>query len=70
MTAAELPSIMRRHALADERTVQYERIADAPIGVELERLQELYFASFPTVASDGPGRLSPTCARGRAGSGT
>jgi hypothetical protein len=31
----------------DERTVQYEGIADEPVGVDLERLKELYFARFP-----------------------
>jgi len=31
----------------DERTVQYEGIADEPSGVELERLKELYFSVFP-----------------------
>jgi hypothetical protein len=31
----------------DERTVQYEGIADEPTGAELNRLQELYFRSFP-----------------------
>jgi hypothetical protein len=31
----------------DERTVQYEGIADEPDGAELERLQELYFQVFP-----------------------
>jgi hypothetical protein len=31
----------------DERTVQYEGIADEPVGVELERLKEFYFVRFP-----------------------
>lgn len=31
----------------DERTVQYEGLADEPTGAELRRLQELYVASFP-----------------------
>jgi general stress protein 26 len=31
----------------DERTVQYEGIADEPAGDELARFKELYFASFP-----------------------
>lgn len=31
----------------DERTVQYEGIADEPAGAELRRLKELYFESFP-----------------------
>lgn len=31
----------------DERTVQYEGIADEPAGEELQRLKELYFESFP-----------------------
>src|SRR5258708_1356409 len=38
----------------DERTVQYEGVADCPIGLELERFQRAYFARFP----DGPQRLS------------
>ena len=31
----------------EERTVQYEGIADEPSGAELARLKELYFAVFP-----------------------
>jgi hypothetical protein len=31
----------------DDRTVQYEGIADEPTGDELTRLKELYFATFP-----------------------
>jgi general stress protein 26 len=31
----------------DERTAQYEGIADEPKGAELERLKELYFKRFP-----------------------
>ena len=38
----------------DERTVQYEGIADEPVGAELVRLQQVYFACFP----DGRDRLS------------
>ena len=38
----------------DERTVQYEGIADEPFGVELERLKRVYYAAYP----DGPSRLS------------
>lgn len=34
-------------AAGDERTVQYEGLADEPTGAELERLKELYFESFP-----------------------
>jgi general stress protein 26 len=37
----------------DERTVQYEGIADEPSGPELERLKKAYYA----VYSDGPSRL-------------
>jgi general stress protein 26 len=33
--------------IGSERTAQYEGIADEPAGAELERLQELYFESFP-----------------------
>ena len=36
----------------DERTVQYEGIADEPKGSELERLKMVYFHRFP----DGPER--------------
>jgi len=36
----------------DERTVQYEGLADEPAGAELTRLKELYFKAFP----DGPER--------------
>lgn len=39
---------------SDERTVQYEGVADEPAGAELERLKSLYYAVFP----DGPDRLS------------
>jgi hypothetical protein len=38
----------------DERTVQYEGIADEPVGAELDRLKEFYFARFP----DGRARQS------------
>jgi hypothetical protein len=38
----------------DERTVQYEGVADEPAGAELERLKELYFVQFP----DGRARQS------------
>ena len=38
----------------DERTVQYEGIADEPAGSDLERLKQVYYAAYP----DGPGRLS------------
>ena len=31
----------------DERTVQYEGVADEPKGLELERLKERYFVRFP-----------------------
>lgn len=37
-----------------ERTVQYEGIADEPAGTELARLKQLYFQRFP----DGPTRES------------
>ena len=38
----------------DERTVQYEGIADEPSGEELERVKNVYYKAFP----DGPSRLS------------
>ena len=31
----------------DERTAQYEGVADEPVGSELTRLQEMYFTRFP-----------------------
>jgi len=36
----------------DERTVQFEGIADEPVGAELERIKASYFATWP----DGPAR--------------
>jgi general stress protein 26 len=38
----------------DERTVQYEGIADEPSGPELEQLKQVYYTAYP----DGPSRLS------------
>ena len=38
----------------DERTVQYEGIADEPTGLELERIKAAYFTVWP----DGPSRAS------------
>jgi hypothetical protein len=38
----------------DERTVQFEGIADEPVGAELERIKTTYFEAWP----DGPGRAS------------
>ena len=38
----------------EERTVQYEGIADEPEGEELERLKRVYYEAYP----DGPSRLS------------
>jgi len=38
----------------DERTVQYEGIADEPSGDELDRLKQVYYETYP----DGPSRLS------------
>jgi len=38
----------------EERTVQYEGIADEPAGAELERLKATYYQTYP----DGPSRLS------------
>ena len=38
----------------DERTVQYEGVADEPSGEELERLKQVYYEAYP----DGPSRLS------------
>ena len=38
----------------DQRTVQFEGIADQPVGPELERIKAAYFATWP----DGPTRAS------------
>lgn len=38
----------------DERTIQFEGIADEPVGRELERIKTVYFATWP----DGPARAS------------
>lgn len=38
----------------DERTVQYEGMADEPKGDELERLKAVYYRAYP----DGPSRLT------------
>lgn len=44
--------VMGGWATGDERTVQYEGIADEPAGMELQRLRAAYFAAWP----DGPSR--------------
>jgi len=41
-------------APGDERTVQYEGVADEPSGVELDRVRQVYYAAYP----DGPSRAS------------
>ena len=38
----------------DERTVQYEGIADEPAGMDLERVKQLYYSVYP----EGPSRVS------------
>ncbi len=38
----------------DERTAQYEGVADEPAGAELDRLKQVYYAAYP----DGPSRLN------------
>lgn len=38
----------------DERTVQYEGVADEPSGAGLERVKEIYYSAYP----DGRGRES------------
>lgn len=38
----------------DERTVQYEGLADEPSGPELEPLTQVYYTAYP----DGPSRLN------------
>ena len=34
-------------AEGDERTVQFQGIAESPVGAELQHLQQLYFERFP-----------------------
>jgi hypothetical protein len=55
-TSRKAQNLRRRAAIAfvigglapnDERTVQYEGVADEPTSVERERLTELYLAVFP-----------------------
>ena len=41
-------------APADERTVQFEGIADQPSGAELERVKQVYYTAHP----DGPTRVA------------
>jgi hypothetical protein len=41
-------------APGDERTVQYEGVADEPSGRELDRLKQVYYVAYP----DGPARAS------------
>lgn len=41
-------------ASGEERTVQYEGVADEPSGAELEQLKAIYYSVYP----DGPSRLS------------
>jgi 8-oxo-dGTP pyrophosphatase MutT (NUDIX family) len=62
-TTRKSGNIRARHGIAfviggwapgDERTVQYEGIADEPTGLELERIKAAYFAVWP----DGPSRSS------------
>ena len=38
----------------DERTVQYEGVADEPSGSELDRVRQTYYVAYP----DGPSRLN------------
>jgi general stress protein 26 len=62
-SARKVPNLRQNPRLAlviggflqgDERTVQYEGIADEPSGGELERLTRVYYRVFP----DGPSRRS------------
>lgn len=53
---AQLALVIGGLIAGDERTVQYEGIADEPSGEELERLKNVYYAVYP----DGQSRLSWT----------
>ena len=46
--------VLGGHPVGDERTLQFEGIADEPVGAELERIKTTYFAAWP----DGPTRAS------------
>jgi len=48
------PGMPGSAGIKDERTVQYEGIADEPSGAELDQLKQVYYTAYP----DGPGRLS------------
>jgi uncharacterized protein YhbP (UPF0306 family) len=56
-------------APGDERTVQYEGVADEPSGSEMERLKELYYSVYPDARTrlSWPGliyiRIRPTWVR-------
>jgi hypothetical protein len=54
----------------DERTVQYEGVADEPSGAELDRLRKMYYAAYRTDRVGSAGPASSTFARGQHGSGT
>jgi Pyridoxamine 5'-phosphate oxidase len=51
---AKLAFVLGGWLNGDERTVQYEGVADEPTGEELERIKTVYFAAWP----DGPARQS------------
>lgn len=60
-TTRKATNLRRNHRMAfviggldagDDRTVQYEGVADEPGGAELERLKSIYYTAFP----DGPNR--------------
>lgn len=46
--------VLGGYSANDERTVQFEGLADEPVGAELERIKSTYFDAWP----DGPGRAS------------
>jgi hypothetical protein len=46
--------VMGGFLAGDERTAQYEGIADEPAGPELEQLKQVYYKAYP----DGPSRLN------------
>jgi len=51
---AKVAFVLGGWLIGDERTVQYEGVADEPTGEELERIKAVYFAAWP----DGPARQS------------
>ena len=53
-TSSRIALVIGGWIVGDERTVQYEGVADEPTGPELDRVKAAYFAAWP----DGPRRAN------------